>query len=101
MQAIAKGFGANLQHTMKILLLGEKKRETKPGKEAEEMTQRLQTLAARQFQKFNSQYSYGDSAPSITPFLQKSNTLFWPPRAPGMHMIHRCRCKQNTHIQIK
>lgn len=56
MQAIAKGFGANLQHTMKILLLGEKKRETKPGKEAEEMTQRLQTLAARQFQKTQVQF---------------------------------------------
>lgn len=25
---IAKGFGGNLQHTMKILLLGEKKRKT-------------------------------------------------------------------------
>lgn len=56
MQAIAKGFGANLQHTVKILLLGEKKRETKPGKEAEEMTQRLQTLAARQFQRTQVQF---------------------------------------------
>lgn len=56
MQAIAKRFGANLQHTMKILLLGEKKRETKPGKEAEEMTQRLQTLAARQFQRTQVQF---------------------------------------------
>lgn len=56
MQAIAQGFGANLQHTMKILLLGEKKRETKPGKEAKEMTQRLQTLAARQFQRTQVQF---------------------------------------------
>lgn len=53
---IAKGFGANLQHTMKILLLGEKKRETEPGKEDEEMTQQLQILAAPQFQRTQVQF---------------------------------------------
>ena len=26
-----------------------------------------------------------------------SNTLFQPPRAPVIHMVHRYTCKQNTH----
>ena len=28
---------------------------------------------------------------------RKRNTLLWPPQAPGMHVVHRNACRQNTH----
>lgn len=30
---------------------------------------------------------------------QASHTLFWPPRTPGAHEVHRRTCDQNVHVQ--
>lgn len=37
---------------------------------------------------------------SVTPFVRGSNTFFWSPRIPGMHIVHRYSCT-HTHTQKK
>lgn len=31
----------------------------------------------------------------------ESGTIFWPPRAPGMHSVHLHTCKQSTQTHNK
>lgn len=42
-----------------------------------------------------SQHTHGSSKPFVTPFSGISY-LFQPSRAPGMHVVHRYTCRQNT-----
>lgn len=52
---------------------------------------------------FNSQHRRGSSQSPTAPVqeiqlqLKRFNSLFWLPRAPSMHMVHRRACTQNIH----
>jgi hypothetical protein len=72
---------------------------------AGEMAQQLRTLAgcSPRRPEFTSQNQYGSSHPSITPVPGEFETLFQPPWASGMHVMHivvflnygcarECRC---------
>lgn len=55
----------------------------------------LRALVTRE-SGFRSQHPHGGSHPSVTP-SQGPSGLFWPPRAPGVHIAYRHRQTTHTH----
>jgi len=48
---------------------------------------------------FNPKDIHRGPQPFVIPILGESYALFWSPRAPGMHMVYRHMCWQNTYVR--